>query len=101
MPNTSTPTISSEVAIGRRMNGSAMLMGACPASARRPGGLGGQQSYPSAIGQPILPVNHDMLSRGQSLADDRDAVLHRGDLDRAALDRVVAADDIGVVAVRT
>src|SRR5215468_8826158 len=30
MPNTKTPSISSEVPIGRRMNGSEMLIGGCP-----------------------------------------------------------------------
>jgi hypothetical protein len=30
MPNTRTPSISSEVPIGRRINGSEMLTGACP-----------------------------------------------------------------------
>src|ERR1700740_657061 len=32
MPNTSTPIISSEVPIGRRIKGSEMLIGACPLS---------------------------------------------------------------------
>src|SRR5271169_3602010 len=35
MPNTRTPSISSEVPIGRRMNGSEMLIGACPLSCSR------------------------------------------------------------------
>src|SRR5207237_8723049 len=115
MPNTRTPSISSEVPIGRRIKGSEMLIGGFlasgflasraaavsgPVSPRSSGGsLGGCLHLdPSAVGQTVLAVDDDPIADRQPLGDHRDAVLHRTDLDRAALDRVVLLDDIGIAA---
>src|SRR6266446_9250428 len=108
MPNTKTPSINSEVPIGRRMKGSEMLIGGFlagraaaasgPLSPSSSGGsLGGCLHLdPSAVGQPVLAVDDDPIADRQTLCDYRDAVLHRADLDRAPLHRVVLLDDIGV-----
>src|SRR5580692_2734998 len=101
MPNTITPSISSEVAIGRRMKGSEMLTCAYPPSARRSGGVLRLRFDPNAVGEAVLAVDDDVLAGLQPLADHGDAVLDGGDLDGAALDRVVLADDIGEIAVRS
>src|SRR5262249_10735620 len=111
MPNTKTPSISSEVPIGRRMKGSEMLIdflasrfavSRCCLLLGSSGGsrCGSLDFHPCAIGQPVLAIDNDPLARRQALSDDRKPILHRGDFDRAPLDRVVVLDDIGIGAVR-
>ncbi len=81
MPNTRTPSINSEVAIGRRIKGSEMLIGnylrgsvAGPvdgdtvrdcgaAQPAAPGARGGRSSDTGALGQPILAIDHHPLAR--------------------------------------
>ena len=65
MPNTSTPSISSEVAIGRRMKGSEMLIGAPRPQLAEPAGFRRQQPDPRAVGQPVLALDHDPLTGRQ------------------------------------
>ena len=115
MPNTSTPSINSEVAIGRRINGSEMLIGGClriwskfGRSGQSPDGLSaGRARWPRSrwvdagtIGQPILPVDHDAFAGRQPLGNDGDAVLRRSDINVAPLDRTIGLDDISIAAVR-
>src|SRR5487761_1310214 len=117
MPNTSTPSINNDVAIGRRMKGSEMLIGnhlrivlespyqvrawrgrrCSTGSARR---LRVQQLDAGTFGQPVLAVDHHPLAGGQPLGDGGNTVLDRSHVDDAALDRVVGLDHIDVIAVR-
>src|SRR5690348_12572222 len=98
MPKTRMPSINSEVAIGRRMKGSEMLIAGGSANqmrlrrAPRPrsprhSGLGCRHPNPGALRQPVLSFHDHFLAAFQSLRDDGDAVLHAGDLDGAPLDR--------------
>src|SRR3954468_24001789 len=113
IPNTRMPSIRSDVAIGRRIKGSEILIalvpcgrGAC-ACARTEAASSGRrrfrfgQPHARPVGQAILPIDDDFLARRKPFGDDGDAVLHRGDLYRAALDGVVVLDDIGIGAVRS
>src|ERR1700683_4105575 len=108
MPKTSTPNINSDVAIGRRINGSEMFIGegsyvmlrAADGRSARGALLRVRHPHPRPLGQPVLPVDDDLLADIEPFGDDREAVLHRSDLDRAPFDRVVGLDDIGVIAVR-
>src|SRR6202040_3423746 len=113
MPNTSTPSIIREVAIGRRIKGSEMLISdRLPTEMYRERGrkvrcgsarrarLWRRGLYSDALGQPILPVDDDPLAWRQPLGDDGDAVLNRSDVDGASLDSVIRLDNIGVIAIR-
>src|SRR3984957_8635300 len=113
MPNTSTPSIIREVAIGRRIKGSEMLIGdRLPTEMYRERGwkvrrgsarrarLWRRGLYSDALGQATLPVDDDPLAWRQPLGDDGDAVLNRSDVDGASLDSVIRLDNIGVIAIR-
>src|SRR4029077_17969164 len=112
MPNTSTPSIIREVAIGRRIKGSEMLIGdRLPTEVYRERGRKGRRGsarrarlwhcglYTDALGQPILPVDDDPPPSRQALRYHRDAVLDRTNIDDASLDSIVGLDDIRVVAI--
>src|SRR5438034_6929979 len=117
MPKTSTPSINSEVAIGRRMKGSEMLIGDHPDSAtdrasatrgaassrgsRCRRGRGRREPHAGALRQPELALDDNPLAERETLPDHGDAVLHRGHLYRAPLDRAVFLDHISVLPVRT
>src|SRR5207244_458679 len=108
MPKTSTPSINSEVAIGRRMKGSEMLIGDCPDSATgrasamrgaassRGSRRGRREPHAGAVRQPVLALDDDPLAERETLPDHGDAVLHRGHLYRAPLDRAVLLDHISI-----
>src|SRR6185369_5553695 len=100
MPKTSTASIISAVAIGRRMkvseifiDGSAACLGHARRRSRRGLDLG-------AGAQAKLAVDDDLLARCQPGGDDRLSVLDSADLHRAALDALIGLDDIGVIALR-
>src|SRR5215467_8761898 len=105
MPNTRMPSISSDVAIGRRINGSEIFMAvrkywsAGGGDSARGARLRGGDPHPRALGQPVLPVDDNLFAGLQALADDRNAILHRGHLDAAPLDRVARLDHVDVFAV--
>src|SRR5215467_273464 len=116
MPKTNTPSIISEVAMGRRIKGSEMLIGGRLLVWKKGGGVGRRpvrlspggarrvraRSWvdASAVGQPVLSVDDDPLAGCEALCHDGNAVLDRGDLDGAPFDRIVRLDRVGVMAVR-
>src|SRR5580658_2148047 len=104
MPNTRIPSINSAVAIGRRMNGSEMLIGnylrgsvaaqsgntSRELQRRSAGGARWprlDQPDMSAFGQAKLTVDDYPLAGLEAFGDNRNPVLDRGHLDRASLDR--------------
>src|SRR5260221_11247647 len=110
MPKTRMPSISSDVAIGRRIKGSEMLIGDCSGSADGNGTMrcsgssgrsrGGGGLDPGAVGQSVLALDDDLLAGREPLRNDGDAVLYRPDVDRPAFHRAVLPDDIGAIAIR-
>src|SRR5579872_2456773 len=107
MPNTNTPSISSDVPIGRRIKGSEMLIVASsyravsaePSSSTRRSGRCLDLDA-GAIDQPVLPFDDDPLARRQPFLDDGNAVLRGGDADLAPLDRAVLGNYVGKLALR-
>src|SRR5271166_5842656 len=101
MPNTKTPSISKEVAIGRRIKGSEMFIGdylagwvVIPVTGLREARLAcntrrarRQDLDPCSLGQPVLTIDDHPLTRGKPFSDDGNPVLDRGDTNRAAFDR--------------
>ncbi len=104
MPNTRMPSINSDVAIGRRMNGSEMFIGNGSrfndlrlrvgreaewiAGDQPDAGPSAMRTYAPSVQPVLLAIDDDFLARLEALADNGKAVLDRGDLDRTALDRV-------------
>src|SRR5260370_29315879 len=95
------------------MNGSEMLIGGGPEtsaqrvwSQRYRGSSGGSrrrrgEPHPGTLRQPVLAFDHHLFAPRQALRHDGDAVLHRRNLYRPALDRVVILDYVDVMAGRT
>ena len=88
MPNSSSTTINSEVAIGRRMNGAERFT--CRSSARRRRRC---ELNCAAGAQSSLPVGDDLLSRCQARDDRREALRRLTGLHRTDLHRRVGPDD--------
>ena len=109
-----TPTMSSEVAIGRRMNGSEMFTtfagrrdlprGDFPFDALgwllRLSGGGGQFDLRAGL-QLVLAIDHHLLTGRQSALDHRLVIFRWPDLDRLHPDGFVRLDHVGVGALRS
>src|ERR1700704_6387199 len=96
MPATATAIVNSEVATGRRMNGSEIFT----ALARRLRGLPGTRLDARAGFQPALALDNDPFTWRQPLRDDRDSVVGRRRLDDARFGRIVGLDDPHVKPLR-
>src|SRR3981081_93695 len=96
MPATATAIVNSEVATGRRMNGSEIFT----ALARRLRGLPGTRLDARAGFQPALALDNDPFTWRQPLRDDRDSVVGRRRLDDAPFGPIVGLDDPHVKPLR-
>src|SRR6185312_4758704 len=87
MPTKTIPAIKSEVAIGKRMNGSEMLIAMSVRARCQLGCLDlGTRN------QPILAIHHDLLPFCESVADDSFANAGLADLDGLYRNLIVGAD---------
>ena len=82
-PSSAIATISSDVAIGRRMKGSEMFMGRCPGD-RAVAGLA-STCVPGL--QPVLAADHDALAGREPLVTTVSVAVARPCLDRRAAPR--------------
>ena len=98
-PTRKMPPINSEVAIGRRTNGSEMLM-MLSDSPRRSAMRGGMRTCTPGL-QPVLIARDDAFIQGDALCDDRHAAAFRAELQGPHFHRGIALDDVGKGSIRT